>query len=101
MQSDHRSPEPRLATLLALVGGIFGLTGVCVASYLAEDAARSGAPGCIGADSATGGSGCAGAALAQPGAHCGELTDLASPGCRVQGGRAPSGRNPSGRVRVG
>ncbi len=92
MQSDHRSPEPRLATLLALVGGIFGLTGVCVASYLAEDAARSIAPAGSGTDSATGGPGCAGAMLVRPGAYCGDVTDLVSPGCRIRGGRVPSSR---------
>jgi len=103
MQSDHRSQEPRLATLLALVGGIFGLTGVCVASYLAEDAARSIAPAGIGTDAATGGPGCAGAALAPPRARCGEVTEFESPGCRVQGefGRVPSGRASGGRVKVG
>lgn len=92
MQSDHRSQEPRLATLLALVGGIFGVTGVCVASYLAEDAARSIAPAGIGTDSATDGAGCAGAALVRPGDHRGDVTDLVSPGCRVRGGRVPTGR---------
>ena len=42
MQRDADSirTEPRLASLAALVAGVLGVTGVCVASFLAEDWTR-------------------------------------------------------------
>lgn len=89
MQSDSRSHEPRLATLFALVGGIFCLTGVGVASYLAEDAARAAAP--VGACAGAAGEEREGAGLTRNGTHCGDLTEAT--------GRR--GRVPVTRVKVG
>ena len=74
--------------LFALVGGILGLTGVGVSSYLAQDEARllplSGAcaeTGPLGDD----------ADLTAPQPRCGDLTDVA----------APRGRAPLARTKVG
>jgi hypothetical protein len=89
MQSDSRSHEPRLATLFTLVGGILCLTGVAVASYLAEDAARAPRPASACAESERAGGDCAGVVPAA--ARCGELTELA----------APRGKAPMARIKVG
>jgi hypothetical protein len=77
MQTQSESSEPRLATLLALVTGILCLTGVCVASYLSEDAARQATSGGYGAP-AVGCLGCQGTAPAAVEVDSEELPDMAS-----------------------